>query len=169
MKRNKTTAQNEGSIPFTRSPRCQRLTDQGGQAGDKPNGFAEVLGKQRKPGKGQKFVDTLDLILRSCGLDPVHEHIFHDIRKWRFDLAVLDIKLAVEYHGHSGFTGGNASGHSTVIGLTNDCEKFNQARILGWTVLAFTTLHFSEKDRLKHKLTSPVLTIEAWLKSREGR
>jgi hypothetical protein len=135
----------------------------------KTAGFAEVLGKQRKPSKGQKFVDTLDLILRSCGLVPVQEHRFHETRKWRFDLAVPTIKLAIEYHGHSGFTGGEASGHSTIKGLTNDCEKFNQARLLGWTVFAFTTLHFSETDRLKHKLTSPILTIKAWLKSREGR
>ncbi|MEI7534237.1 MAG: hypothetical protein WCK57_07680 [Verrucomicrobiae bacterium] len=146
-------------------PKKQRLTKVGGQGADKQAGFSQLLGKQRKPGKGQKFVDTLDLILRSFGLDPVHEHQFHETRRWRFDLAVPEIKLAIEYHGHSGFTGGKASGHSTVIGLTNDAEKFNQARIYGWTVLAFTTLHFREVDRIKRKLTSPTLTIEAWLKT----
>jgi hypothetical protein len=107
------------------------------------------------------------LVLRSCGLTPVREHRFHPVRMWRFDLAVLDCKLAIEYHGHSGFQGGKVSGHSTIKGLTNDCEKFNQARLLGWTVLSFTTLHFKENDRQRHKLTSPVLTVESWLKSRE--
>ena len=43
--------------------------------------------------------------------------------------------------------------------MTNDCEKFNAARSLGWTVLTFTALHFSYRDRIKHKLTSPEETI----------
>lgn len=113
---------------------------------------------------GSKNVDALDLALRACGLSPVREFRFHPSRLWRFDLAVPELLLAVEYHGHAGFVGKGASGHSTIPGLTNDCEKVNQARILGWTVFAFTALHFREKDRLKHKLTSPVLTFEAWLK-----
>ena len=154
-------------FPTQPVPTNQRLAKGCTKKCTKAGGFSEVLGKQRKPGKGQKFVDTLDLILRGLGLDPVHEHRFHETRMWRFDLAVPEIKLAVEYHGHSGFTGGKVSGHSTIKGLTNDCEKINQARLLGWTVFAFTTLHFKEGDRIKHKLTSPTLTIESWLKTRE--
>jgi len=127
----------------------------------------------RKAGKGQKFVDTLDLILRSFDLDPVHEYRFHPERQWRFDLAIPQLMLAIEYHGHSAFQGGKQSGHSTVIGLTNDCEKINQARVLGWTVLAFTTFHFREADRQRHKLESPAKTIEAILRNitaaEEGR
>jgi hypothetical protein len=89
----------------------------------------------------------------------VLEHRFHPERRWRFDYAVPSIKLAVEYHGHSGFTGGKVSGHSTIEGLTNDCEKTNQARALGWTVLAFTAWHFTARDREKHKLQDPKTMI----------
>jgi hypothetical protein len=42
---------------------------------------------------------------------------------------------------------------------TNDCEKFNQARIHGWTILSFTALHFRAKEREKHKLMMPKETI----------
>ena len=94
----------------------------------------------------------------------VTEHKFHPIRRWRFDYAIPEIKLAVEYQGHAGFIpqrkdkDGNlipvASGHSTIKGLTNDCEKMNSAIGHGWRVLTFTALHFSHKERERHKLTS---------------
>ena len=82
----------------------------------------------------------------------VTEHRFHPLRRWRFDYAVPAIKLAVEYHGHAGFQGRIASGHSTIKGLTNDCERINQAIAHGWRVLAFTALHFRQDGRLKHNL-----------------
>jgi hypothetical protein len=89
----------------------------------------------------------------------VMEHKFHPTRKWRFDYAIPDAKLAFEYQGHSGLTTGKASGHSSVIGLTNDCEKFNQARAHGWTVICFTAFYFQYRDRIRHKLTDPESTI----------
>jgi len=49
----------------------------------------------------------------------------------QFDLEVPDRRLAAKNHGHSGFFGKKTSGHSTVEGLTNDCETINQAQILG--------------------------------------
>ena len=87
------------------------------------------------------------------------EFIFHPVRKWRFDYAIPEIKLAVEYQGHAGFIRPGASGHSTIKGLTNDCEKMNSAIALGWRVLTFTALHFKYNDRIKHKLTGPQETV----------
>ncbi|MBB5351372.1 hypothetical protein HNR46_001608 [Haloferula luteola] len=45
--------------------------------------------------------------------------------------------------------------------MSGDCEKLNEAQRLGWKVLQFTALHFQEKDRATHKLTSPLETIRA--------
>jgi hypothetical protein len=87
------------------------------------------------------------------------EHRFHPVRRWRFDYAIPSIKLAVEYHGHAGFIGGKTSGHSSIKGLTNDCEKINSAIGSGWRVLAFTALHFRADGRHKHNLTEPRRTI----------
>jgi hypothetical protein len=89
----------------------------------------------------------------------VMEYKFHPVRRWRFDYAIPEIKLAVEYHGHAGFVRPGASGHSTIKGLTNDCEKMNSAHALGWRVLAFTALHFDYKGRVKHNLTGPQETV----------
>jgi hypothetical protein len=88
------------------------------------------------------------------------EHRFHAVRRWRFDYAIPEIKLACEYHGHAGFIGrSGASGHSSIKGLTNDAEKINSAIACGWRVLAFTALHFKYNDRIKHKLTPVRETI----------
>ena len=83
----------------------------------------------------------------------VMEHKFHPVRRWRFDYAIPEIKLAIEYNGHSGFVGkSGASGHSSIKGLTNDAEKLNSAIGCGWRVLQFTALHFRYKDRETHNL-----------------
>jgi len=99
----------------------------------------------------------------------VTEHKFHPVRRWRFDYAIPEIKLAVEYHGHSGFIGKGSSGHSTIKGLTNDCEKMNSAITLGWTVLAFTALHFRLQERERHNLTDARTTILNALAMMEDR
>ena len=91
------------------------------------------------------------------------EHRFHPKRMWRFDYAVPSRKIAVEYQGHGKMGGGSkhVGGHASVKGLSSDAEKFNSAEILGWRVILFTALHFREKDRVKHKLSSPLETLLA--------
>ncbi len=64
------------------------------------------------------------------------EHRFHPIRKWRFDFAWVDIKLAVEIQG--GIWLGSIGGHTSAAGRTRDCEKHNAATVLGWRVMQFT-------------------------------
>ena len=117
-----------------------------------------------KPGAANKH--QLLAILRSLFDDDAVEHRFHPARRWRFDYAVPSRMLAFEYHGHSGFVGGGASGHSSIKGLTNDCEKMNQATLMGWRVLAFTALHFRDSERLKHKLTPPLARIQMAINER---
>lgn len=65
---------------------------------------------------------------------PVTEHRFHPVRRWRFDLAWPDVKLAVEVEGGT-WTGGH---HSYGKGFESDCEKYNEATLRGWRVLRVT-------------------------------
>lgn len=112
-----------------------------------------------KPGELNKL-QIKDVLTTIFGEEMLHcEYKFHLVRRWRFDYAIPDIKLAVEYHGHAGFVGKKASGHSTIKGLTNDCEKMNSAIAAGWRVLAFTALHFRYSDRTKHNLTDVRETV----------
>lgn len=90
------------------------------------------------------------------------EHQFHPTRRWRFDFAIPSIKLAIEYNGHGSTGGGHIGRHASITGMSGDCEKLNEAQRLGWRVLQFTALHFSEASRKKHKLSAPYDTIKAF-------
>lgn len=65
---------------------------------------------------------------------PVTEHRFHPTRRWRFDVAFIDHKLAVEVDG-GGFVQGR---HSRGLGMEKDAEKFAEAMLLGWRVIRTT-------------------------------
>ena len=67
---------------------------------------------------------------------PVTEHQFALSigRKWRFDFAWPDHKLALEVEG--GIWTRGAHGRGT--GIKRDIEKYNTAALLGWMVLRVT-------------------------------
>lgn len=74
--------------------------------------------------------------LKLAGLPmPVAEFRFHPERKWRFDFAWPDKRIAVEIEGGT-FTRGR---HVRPLGYECDCEKYNEAALRGWKVLRFTT------------------------------
>ena len=72
---------------------------------------------------------------RAEKLEPVRELQFHPDRKWRFDFAFVPEKLAVEIEGGL-FVGG---GHSRGKGYESNLEKYNQAVLMGWRVLRYST------------------------------
>lgn len=75
------------------------------------------------------------LQIRAVGLPmPIEEHRFCK-RRWRFDLAWPDRKLAVEIEGGVWSSGRHTRGK----GFTQDCTKYNEAVLLGWRVLRVTT------------------------------
>lgn len=62
------------------------------------------------------------------------EFVFHPSRKWRFDFAHLASLTAIEIEGGIW----TASRHTTGRGFSNDCEKYNEAALRGWTVFRLT-------------------------------
>lgn len=94
-------------------------------------------GKQGKIGHVER--SQLELLFESqlnmCGIGGyVTEHRFHPVRKWRFDFAWLDKSIAVEIEGGT-WSGGR---HTRGSGFEADCEKYNEAAAIGWTVFRFT-------------------------------
>lgn len=60
---------------------------------------------------------------------------FHPVRRWRFDLALEALKLAIEVDGGLWIRGR----HARPAGIIADNEKINNATLLGWRVLKVTT------------------------------
>jgi hypothetical protein len=63
------------------------------------------------------------------------EYRFHEVRKWRFDLACGGLhRVAVEIMGGVFVRGGHSRGAAQI----RDWEKQNEATLMGWRVLVFT-------------------------------
>lgn len=62
---------------------------------------------------------------------PQAEYRFHPIRRWRFDYAWPDYKMALEVEGGVWIRGR----HNRASGFLKDMEKYNAAAVLGWRIL----------------------------------
>ena len=73
--------------------------------------------------------------LRMTYQDRVHtEFRFHPTRKWRFDWALPDIKVGIEFDGVV-----SHSAHTSITNVLNDSAKMNEAALLGWIVIRVNT------------------------------
>jgi hypothetical protein len=88
--------------------------------------------------------------LTELGYDVKTEHKFHPTRRWRFDIAIPSLKLAIEYEG---VYGGGKSRHTSTTGYTGDCDKYNEAQILGWKVIRFTAKNVKEWKQTIERIT----------------
>ena len=92
----------------------------------------------KKNGDGSKAKSEIEMVLKYEGYKYVKELKFHPTRKWRFDFAIESLKIAIEYEGIMS----EKSRHTTISGMSRDCEKYNTAQLLGWKVLRFTALNY---------------------------
>jgi very-short-patch-repair endonuclease len=83
------------------------------------------------------------------------EYKFHPTRKWRFDFALPDYKLAIEIDGGAFLPFGGRHGRG--MGMVKDCEKYRAAADLGWRVWRFSpkciTTDFIKTTAQTFKLT----------------
>lgn len=82
-------------------------------------------------GHQPNFLDRLKQIINK---EVIPEYRFHPTRKWRFDYAIPEFKIAIEIDGGVFIQGR----HNRGSGYVKDMEKFNEAAILGWRILRFT-------------------------------
>ena len=90
---------------------------------------------RKKASSGGKY--NTEVILKwfaEHGLFPVAEYRFDDTRKWRFDFAFTDARVALEVEGGV-WTGGR---HTRGSGFVKDIEKYNRAAELGWRIVRTT-------------------------------
>ncbi len=90
------------------------------------------------PRKVRITVPVVDLFCQiakqSLGVEVEKEYKFHLTRRWRFDYAIPDHKIALEVEGGA-FTGGR---HTRGTGFLGDMEKYNTATCLGWRIVRCT-------------------------------
>jgi len=83
-------------------------------------------------------MNKADLFAAYCRLfnlpEPIPEHRFHELRKWRFDFAWPIYKIALEVEGGVWANGRHVRG----AGFMGDIDKYNAATVMGWRVLRCT-------------------------------
>lgn len=77
---------------------------------------------------------TAKILHQLTGFNIAEEYKFHPSRKWRFDFAIVDKKIAIEVEGGIWEYGR----HNRAAGFLGDMEKYNEAAALGWRLLRFT-------------------------------
>ncbi|HBU86657.1 MAG TPA: hypothetical protein DEF26_03230 [Acinetobacter sp.] len=88
----------------------------------------------REPSIGEVLLATH---LKACKISFEQEYKFHPKRKWRADFLITGTKLLVEVEGGIWMAGGGR--HTRGKGYLGDMEKYNEAAIMGFTVLRFST------------------------------
>lgn len=91
--------------------------------------LAEI--NRRQPRLALLLLELEDLGVTEVSL----EHRFHPTRRWRFDLALPEHMVALEFHGgrHVKRRGGGVGGaHHSGAGRARDMEKLREATALGW-------------------------------------
>lgn len=98
------------------------------QTPDKPKKTAQ---KPRKQPKTDIFTSICKSDLK---IEVVKEYKFHPTRKWRYDYAVPEYKIALEVEGGV-WTKGR---HTRPQGFLGDIEKYNAGTLLGWRIFRVT-------------------------------
>jgi len=88
--------------------------------------------QSREPSVGEVLLATH---LKACKIDFEQEYKFHPKRKWRADFLISGKKILVEVEGGI-WSGGR---HTRGKGYLGDMEKYNEAAMMGFTVLRFST------------------------------
>ena len=86
------------------------------------------------------------------------EYAFHPERGWRFDYAFPEFMVAIEIEGGVWNRGAHVRGKKFI----DDCDKYNQAALLGWIVLRFT------EDHINKRPDEMIETIVGVLNKRKG-
>lgn len=99
--------------------------------------------------QGSSELELVMLVdLRSLGLEPDREYPFHPVRNWKFDFAFPLAKIAIEIEGGTHATW-YRSRHVSTAGYAEDCDKYNEASLLGWTLLRFTSQQVGTRKSIR--------------------
>lgn len=108
--------------------------------------------------KTNKTKDMVSLICNRLSKENIiykREHKFLKNRKFRFDIALLKDKIAIEYEG--GIY--NNGRHIRSYGYIKDIEKYNLAVLNGWKLLRYTINDFKNIEKGLDKIVDNINSI----------
>ena len=113
-----------------------QLMEQMGSEIKKPLKSAKKPKKQKPKAKQ---LSEMELWLTVNDIKFTTELQFAKPRKFRFDIAIEEKKIAIEYEGIMS----KHSRHTNKMGYSKDTEKYNLATSLGWKVYRYTVLTYN--------------------------
>ena len=94
-----------------------------------------ATGKYPESRHRSKYTAHVDALCREFGIScPEYELQFHTVRKYRFDAAWREQRIALELEGGIWMKGG---AHALPSNIIRDMEKGNLAVSMGWRVLRY--------------------------------
>lgn len=137
-------------------------------SGSDPAGVNALWGKSEKRQRNNTAEDLFAFQCSAMKLPRVERQLLFAKaamgRRWAFDFAFTDYKVAVEIDGVSvQRLGGRLvvlGRHASIEGIRGDHEKLNAAALLGWSVLRF--LQTDVKPGLAIETTMRVLNKRGW-------
>lgn len=120
----------------------------------------QVIRKTKKSRQTANKIPIRDVFTVICktdlGVECVKEYKFHPERRWRFDYAIPERKIALEVEGGV-WTQGR---HTRPQGFLGDIEKYNTATLMGWRVFRTTPIELYRAatiNMLKMAINTPFL------------
>ena len=117
----------------------------------------KIAKKSRQTAKKAQIRDVFTIICKTdLSVECVKEYKFHPERRWRFDYAIPEHKIALEVEGGV-WTQGR---HTRPQGFLGDIEKYNQATLMGWRVFRTTPTELyrtATVNLLKKAINTPFL------------
>jgi very-short-patch-repair endonuclease len=93
---------------------------------------------------------TLFTYCQRMGFKLEQEYRFHDSRKWRADWAIPAKMLIIEFEG--GLYARGKGGHTSITGIERDIEKYNEATVIGWSVIRLTAKNYKSLPKIMERL-----------------
>lgn len=117
----------------------------------------KIAKKSRQAAKKTQIRDVFTVICKTdLEVECVKEYKFHPERRWRFDYAIPEHKIALEVEGGV-WTQGR---HTRPQGFLGDIEKYNEATLMGWRVFRTTPTELyrtATVNLLKKAINTPFL------------
>ena len=106
--------------------------------------------KTKRPQELSVGEETFALQLRALKLFCVRQYKFCAPRDWLFDFADPPSRVVLDVQGGVWIRGAHARG----VGITNDCEKYSTATVMGYKVLLATTGQVLSGDAMRWWLSA---------------